>query len=168
MSAPLIQSILPAGLEVRVIRSVRYASQLARVKVAAFKQHALNAQMYPLESDEHGTTAWLEERETWDLDNDNISTVAIIDTMNDEILARAKWKVPRKFSHPPNNPVYDSRPFSKISYTQECCKTLEQNLIPPYPDGFNISLQNSFRSILQQKRKVYYDAETDYCELNFL
>lgn len=143
------QSSLPTGLEVRVIHSARYASQLARVKLAAFKKNTLNIQMYPFTSNEHGTTAWLEEREARDLASNKIATIAIINIINDEVLARAKWRIPGKSSHVPSNAAYPDRQFSEISYDQESGKTLEQNSgFSRYPKGSNLSLQNFFRTIL--------------------
>lgn len=163
------QPSLPTGLEVRVIHSARYASQLARVKLAAFKKNTLNIQMYPLTSNEHGTTAWLEEREAQDLASNKIATIAIINIIDDEILARVKWRVPGKFSHIPSDAAYPDRQLSEISHDQEFGKTPEQNSgLPRYPKGSNLSLQNLFRTVLQQKREKYYDAETDYCELELL
>lgn len=168
MPSSSIQSSL-TGLEVKVIHSARYASQLARVKIAAFKQNTLNTQMYPLASNEHGTTAWLEEREAQDLASNKIATIAIMDTTNNEVLARAKWRFPGKFSRIPSNAVYPGRRFSEISYDQEFSKTPKQDSgLPRYPEGSNLSLQNLFRTILQQKREIYYNAETDYCELELL
>lgn len=71
----------------------------------------------------------------------------------------------RKFSHISSNAAYPDRQFSEISYDQEFGKTPGQNSgLPLYPKGSNLSLQNLFRTILQQKRKIHYGAETDYCE----
>lgn len=167
MSASFIQSTLPKSLDLRVIDSARYVSQLAQVKFAAFQQNALNSKMYPLALNERGTITWLEEREAQDLASNKITTVAIIDPVSDEILARAKWRVPSK--HMVNDAVCTDYWSAEISYAQGSCKTPEQSFsLPQYPEGSDLSLQNSFRAILQQKRELHYDSETDYCELKLL
>lgn len=164
MSASFIQSTLPNSLDLRVIHPARYVSQLAQVKFAAFQQNALNSKMYPLALNERGTVTWLEEREAQDLASNKITTVAIIDTISDEILARAKWRVPGK--HTVSDAVCTDYWPAEISYAQESRKTPERSFgLPQYPEGSDLSLQNSFRAILQQKRELYYDSETDYCEL---
>lgn len=61
MTASSIHSAVATGLEVKVINSARYASQLAHAKFAAFKLNPLNALMFPLTSNANGTAAWLEE-----------------------------------------------------------------------------------------------------------
>lgn len=166
MPTPLIRSALPPGLELTVIKSAKYASQLARVKVAAFKLNPLNALMFPLASNVNGVTAWLEEREALDLANDYVTTIAVIDTKCDEILARAKWRIPTRVSRLPKDAFSISGQVSRVSSAHELSDAPEREpVLPQFPEGFNLSLQNRFRTILQEQRDKYYNTETDYCEL---
>lgn len=159
MPASSIRSVAATGLEVKVINSARYASQLAHTKLVAFKLNPLNTLMFPFTSNANGITAWLEEREIRDLASHNVMTVAVIDTENDEILARAKWKIPTSVSRLLNDE------FSENPAGHSLGETTEQDAgLPNFPEGFNLPLNDKFRTILQVMRDKCYNPDTDYCE----
>lgn len=153
------------SLEVRVITSTKYCSQLAHVKLAAIRTNALNAQMYPLETESNSMTAYLEEREYQDLHDAELTTVAVVDTQSDSIVARAKCRIPRGLETLPNKQ-------SDVTYCNLATSPLNQNSVPKSqtrdspqpPKGCNLPLLGAFQSIMRQQRLNNYDAKKDICK----
>lgn len=158
--AALAASRLCNGLELRVITSTKYCSQLAHVKLAAIQTNALNAQMYPLEKEPNAMAAYLEQREYQDLHDAELTTLAVVDTQSDSIVARAKCRIPRGLDSLPNM----SNDAMERNLGTSAVPKNQARGIPQPPKGCNRPLLDAFQGVMRQQRLHNYDAKRDLCK----
>ncbi|KAJ6155283.1 hypothetical protein N7470_005849 [Penicillium chermesinum] len=137
-----VANTLPEGLEIREIDDPKYGAEIAELRFSTYQYDTLFSRMYPIYTDPAGTKSWMTTREITIMKMKTTKTAAIFDTTTGMMLAFIKLTVPVEL------PLEGSA---------------AENL-PAYPEGFNVPLQNKFRSLLKASDK-YYNKQADSCKL---
>ena len=150
------------SLEVKLITGDSYLEQLARVKMAAFKNYDLHANMYPIQNEEL-MQRFYKERERFEISNPSQTLVAIVDTSRAEltIVAYARWHIPSIVVREQLAATTDSSTKGELDSVPMHLRTNR----PPPPEGTNIPLYTSFIEKLAEMRRTYWDHERDYSKL---